>query len=726
MTSGSQLLILLTGSSLATAQTVAGKRPITVRDIIHSADFPGGYGSYIPSAFSRDKSRFVIAVQRPNIEKNAVVGHVLVFRVADVFTKPKPDTIATFSSTSNKPPIADMRWLGDTAVILRGEQPNKPSQIYVVNVTTRAARVVSHSRTGVNAFALSPDESRVAYIADRSPDSAELERRATKGFLVTQAARDLLAGNFTMETEDDSPERMVSVSLRSGKETEVTGLAMGNCSGSPTISPDSRFAMIECWYYGSVPSDLAYFAKWARDRGQPLSYAVVADLDRNVSYRLFDAPAWLQSEHWSKDNKTVLIVNGFLPTVHLSEQDRAAQQVRRGAYIVNPATRELTFVVQRDSLLFVSWDGPRIVLRSTASDNEELTFEKRGPSWSLTGTRKMTTPAPSRWARPGDTAATGELKITIDQDLNTPRRVVAVKDGKRGVIYDPNPQYSQLAFGKVEAIRWRSSDGEWEGGLYYPVGYTPGKRYPLVVQTHGYNPDNFQIEGYDCHTGYVAQALTGQGVVVLQFGYPRGGFQSMNNNPDEPAIDARGMQSAIDTLVARGLVDPSKVALQGWSRSTWPVRYFLANYKHPIRAALISDGVDYSYLRYLIDSETLRADFELTNTAVPIGEGLLTWQKRVPTLNADKMNAPIRIEAIAHPHGGGPLTQWELYTLLKRLGKPVEMIYYPRGTHDLVHPQERLTSQGGALDWFLFWLKDYRDPDPAKAEQYRRWEAMKR
>jgi hypothetical protein len=34
--------------------------------------------------------------------------------------------------------------------------------------------------------------------------------------------------------------------------------------------------------------------------------------------------------------------------------------------------------------------------------------------------------------------------------------------------------------------------------------------------------------------------------------------------------------------------------------------------------------------------------------------------------------------------------------------------------------------QGGAVDWFRFWLKGEEDPDPAKAEQYARWRGLKK
>jgi len=42
------------------------------------------------------------------------------------------------------------------------------------------------------------------------------------------------------------------------------------------------------------------------------------------------------------------------------------------------------------------------------------------------------------------------------------------------------------------------------------------------------------------------------------------------------------------------------------------------------------------------------------------------------------------------------------------------------------NPAVRMASQGGSVDWFRFWLQDYEDPDPAKAEQYARWHELRK
>ena len=54
------------------------------------------------------------------------------------------------------------------------------------------------------------------------------------------------------------------------------------------------------------------------------------------------------------------------------------------------------------------------------------------------------------------------------------------------------------------------------------------------------------------------------------------------------------------------------------------------------------------------------------------------------------------------------------------------MVVVNTDEHVLTNPVERMASQGLSVDWFRFWLQGYEDPDPAKAEQYKRWGELKK
>jgi hypothetical protein len=100
------------------------------------------------------------------------------------------------------------------------------------------------------------------------------------------------------------------------------------------------------------------------------------------------------------------------------------------------------------------------------------------------------------------------------------------------------------------------------------------------------------------------------------------------------------------------------------------------------------------------------------------GPNLAAWVKTAPAFNLDKVTTPFWMEA---NNSTSLFFEWEWFTGLIRLGKPVQLLYMPEAAHVLVKPWERMNSQQGNVDWFCFWLKGEEDPDPAKAEQYVRW-----
>ena len=107
--------------------------------------------------------------------------------------------------------------------------------------------------------------------------------------------------------------------------------------------------------------------------------------------------------------------------------------------------------------------------------------------------------------------------------------------------------------------------------------------------------------------------------------------------------------------------------------------------------------------------------------AVPWGDSLPTWIARNPLMNLNLIKTPLRFEH----NRVGVFSWWDTYNLLRRQHKPVEFITFPYGAHSLIQPLQRLDSQQGNVEWFVFWLKGEEDPDPAKAEQYKRWHKLR-
>ena len=53
------------------------------------------------------------------------------------------------------------------------------------------------------------------------------------------------------------------------------------------------------------------------------------------------------------------------------------------------------------------------------------------------------------------------------------------------------------------------------------------------------------------------------------------------------------------------------------------------------------------------------------------------------------------------------------------------MFIYPDERHEKNQPKHRYAIYERNVDWLNFWLRDKEDPNPAKAEQYKRWRELR-
>ena len=313
----------------------------------------------------------------------------------------------------------------------------------------------------------------------------------------------------------------------------------------------------------------------------------------------------------------------------------------------------------------------------------------------------------------------GDLRLKVKEGPNDPPRVVASDPNTSRVIWDPNPQLANIKLGEVRIYTWKAQDGRpWRGGLYLPPDYKPGQRYPLVIQTHGFDESGFVPAGL-FPTGLAAQALAGTGIVALQVADE--GDACPMETPDEGPCMVKGYEAAVQQLASEGIIDPDNIGMIGFSRTCYYTMETLTmSSSLHIKAALITDGLMLDYVDNGLEGGS---SFNEKMIGAPAtGEGLQQWLKRSPSFNLDKVNAALMVV------GEGPaslLYMWHPYAGLHYLKKPVDVVMLNTDEHTLTNPAVRMASQGGSVDWFRFWLQGYEDPDPAKVEQYKRWHELR-
>jgi dipeptidyl aminopeptidase/acylaminoacyl peptidase len=261
--------------------------------------------------------------------------------------------------------------------------------------------------------------------------------------------------------------------------------------------------------------------------------------------------------------------------------------------------------------------------------------------------------------------------------------VAAIADRTQWVrLTDPNPWLRDRALGRVEEITWTSTDGRPVGGvLAYPVGHEPGRRYPLIVAIHG-GPQSADLLSFN--GGYGSQVYAGAGYVVLMPNY-----RGSTNYGERHRTEVRGdyfklgyadIMSGVDHLVARGIVDPARMGVLGWSAGGHYANWILT---HTDRFKAISSGAGtMNWVSMYGQSDTQRIRQWFLGGKYP-WEDIPNYMRQSPITYIRNARTPTMIHVVdGDPRVPRPQSE-ELHMALKKLGVPTEFYVYPGASHGI-------------------------------------------
>jgi hypothetical protein len=751
------LLTVFMGSGVAQQ---AVKRPFTVADDIALSHF-GARISWDddPFIFSPDHRFFAVYTEHGRLDLNRPESILRVYRTEEItrFLKEQPGTKEPLplwkiskSTYRHGPIVTRMRWLRDSSgVAFLAKTAAGNNQLLLADLRTKTI----HQLTGDDQYVISFDirtQHNFVYTAHTPPPKPVPSVRPSA---IIGTGKDLSSLMFPEESgSPENSERGELWAVVSGRRFKLKDPASGRSltiySEELALSPDGQSLVTALpldvvpaeWekLYPPPPLPAGGFKVQAgpQDLGDPHGFGfveeyVLIDLRSGKIQSLLGAPtatsaAWSASPStdWSPDGRSVALSGAFL---------------REALPEINSISRPCIAVLEiksRHGTCLESVHGAAgddqlkshiaVRVRFVPGSNTRVTTDSLWGSQirSTTYTRE----SGGSWKQ--DTSGAEESKqqpfgLSVKQSLNDPPVLLATDDstGVSRVIWDPNPQLRDIALGEVSVFRWKDPSGHDDvGGLFKPPDYVPGRRYPLVIQTHGFAEDQFIPSG-GFLTGFAAQELAAHGMLVLQV---RGEACPFVVPEEAPCIVA-DYEAAANELIKAGIVNPDKLGLMGFSRTGYYVLEELTAGTLHFKAAAITDSIDFGYLQYLdaLDSvgNAFKKEADVIIGAPPFGEGLTQWLKRSPGFKMDKVETPLQVVAL--DRHGSLMGMWEPYATLEYLRKPVDLIVIPDSEHVMTNPGERMISQGGTVDWFRFWLRDEEDPDPTKAEQYKRWRELR-
>jgi dipeptidyl aminopeptidase/acylaminoacyl peptidase len=709
------------------------KNPVTIADAIQMtrwADkdyFLGAGASDQVGLFSPDHTKFIVTIQRGNLLNNSNEYSILLFTAKHIFDKPAPELLVTMSSSSNQEAIRGARWLSDNrSIVFLGSNRGSLSQVYQLNSQTKRIERLTNHPTSIVAFDVSEDGHELVYEAVPPVKNVlNTEETDRNGVVITsQYPSDLVLAACASCERSARMDRDLYLQAKGRSPSKVTTQDFLTEYLPLSMSPNGRHVLLQA-HLAEVPS------RWSRYQDVGLhpyiverhkygipsnvtTYLVVNTKTQELK-PLIDAPvSWYEHGFaWAGDGSSIVLSGTYMPLDVKEPEELRLREQSTAVIEVSMDTRKIVKITDQP-LTVKSWDEQTGVLLLEGGEGDKphtvQRYQKDASGWKQVSAQS-------------DQGKKQNLRVTLEENINIPPAIFVsdVTIGRKALIYDLNPQFKNLRFAKEESITWKASDGhESRGGIYIPPDYKPGSRYPLVIQTHGYNKERFWIDG-PWDSAFAAQALANCGIFVVQTDEvtSREEYKKFFGTGQEGRHEMSMYEGLIDELDKRGMIDREKVGVIGFSRTVYHTAYTLTHSKYDFAAATMADGFDGGYVNYALfqSSDSLRV-----NGGTPFGGSLLSWMNNAPGFNLEKVKTPVRIEM----YGPGMfLGGWEWFSGLSLLNKPVDFVWLPNGTHLLVKPWERMTSEQGNVDWFRFWLQGYEDPDPEKKQQYVRWRHLR-
>jgi dipeptidyl aminopeptidase/acylaminoacyl peptidase len=244
--------------------------------------------------------------------------------------------------------------------------------------------------------------------------------------------------------------------------------------------------------------------------------------------------------------------------------------------------------------------------------------------------------------------------------------------------------FGDIAWGRQEAFTWKGADGlPLDGVLTLPPG--PVRMpLPLICLVHGgpYSRATLGVQAAPGASGWT-QWLAAAGYAVLQPNY-RGG----QGRGEAFAAAARGrvgredwqdVITSVDTAIARGIADPARLGIGGWSQGGFMTAWAVTQTTR-FRAAVMGAGVS--------DWNAMVAGSDMPTFEAALG-GSRPWDGTGP--HAAALISPISFARAARTptlilHGREdarvPVAQGiAFYRALREAGCPAEMALYPREPH---------------------------------------------
>jgi len=581
--------------------------------------------------------------------------------------------------TRGKESASDIEWSPDSRWITFLRNVDGKGQIHAIHPDGGEAQVISKQDESVLNHEWTPDGSSIVFAATEADDAA------------AKARKDSL-GEFTVVRKDYRYAQLWTLTVADALQAPVKGRQRTRGTerhvGAFDVAPDGKRVA----FHGSRTPDLV-------DSGS--ADVFLLDLGTDAVSPLVTQPGPDTNPRWSPDgsriafqsamgdprffhaNGRVAIVpaGGGTPvsvTGKLDEDAQLAGWTPTGLYV--------TALQKTAAHLFRVDPAAGTVTRVSMPD----ALAMQGASFSADGTR---------------------VAYVAGSATTLPEVYTATVSGfSAKALTTRSTRLARWTLGTREVVNWKSQDGEViEGVLIKPRDYDPSKKYPLLCVIHGGPTGIDRPQAIDARY-YPTDLWVARGALVLKVNY-RGSagygqrFRQLNVR-NLGVGDAWDVLSGIDALVARGIVDPSRLGCMGWSQGGY-ISAFLTTSSARFKAISVGAGIS-NWSTYYYNTDI--TPFTIQYLDADPAKDPEIYRKTSPMSYVMGAKTPTLIQHGELDRRVPIANGYELRQGLQDRGVPVEMIVYKGFGHGITKPKSMRATMQHNLQWFNHYI--FGDPAP--------------
>ena len=563
------------------------------------------------------------------------------------------------------------------------------TQVWLLDRQGGEAQQLTEVPQGVGSYDWSPDGTRlVLEVQDPSPEEIAARKDEEQGVKPARARTQPPWVIDRLQTKQDYvgylDHRRTHLYVCDVKAKKLTQVTSGDYDdGSAAWSPDGRFIAFVS-NRDKEPDATFNTEIWLVASDNP-------DQGRTL-VRLTDNPGEDQDPVWSPDGKSVAYVTSIEPKLFwYATRFLAIVPAKGGTPVL--MTRDLDRNVSSPRY---SPDGRSIYFSLEDSCEQRLARipASGGKAAAVVdGPRALRSYVLAKDGTPvaliSEPALPGEIFVIEQGKTATRRRLTRANDAF----------LAPIRLAEAEKIRFTSPDGtEVEGFLYKPPAFNPDLKYPALLRIHGGPTAQFDY-GFDTEpqvfaaNGYLVILVNPRGSTGRGQDYCKAIFADWGNK------DVEDVLAGVDYAVTRGLADPDRLGVGGWSYGGILTNYVISKttrFKGAISGAggilwAGSFGHDHYQREYIAElGEPWKArdvwdrvssvfyNVEKITTPTLIMGGEVDWN--VPILNSE-----------------------HLYQSLRQLGRTTQLVVYPGQHHGIRKP----SYQKDLFERYLAWYDKY-------------------